>query len=162
MLADRRSAFLAATGLSGGFLPSCLVQHQKVAELSSSNLAVRQGLADLFSIAPLADLSGEARGVAEIVLAEALNNIVEHAYRDGPGEILVGVDRDGALLRVTVYDQGRPMPGGLLPEGRLASVMNPEDLPEGGFGWHLIRTLTHGLDYMRHDGCNRLRFQIPV
>jgi serine/threonine-protein kinase RsbW len=53
------------------------------------------------------------------------------------------------------------MPGGKLPEGGLPEVA-PPDFPEGGFGWHLIRSLTADLTYARRAGQNRLSFLIPM
>jgi serine/threonine-protein kinase RsbW len=37
-----------------------------------------------------------------------------------------------------------------------------DDLPEGGFGWFLIRELTKDLQYVRHEDQNRLTFSIPI
>ena len=55
------------------------------------------------------------------------------------------------------------MPGGFLPEGRLPQTDLPgTDLPEGGFGWHLIRSMTRDLQYRRRRGTNRLNFLIPL
>jgi serine/threonine-protein kinase RsbW len=53
------------------------------------------------------------------------------------------------------------MPNGKLPEGGLPDV-GPPDFPEGGFGWHLIRSLTADLTYARSAGQNRLSFLIPL
>ena len=50
-----------------------------------------------------------------------------------------------------------PLPGLRLPEGTAPPAVTPrESLPEGGFGWFLIRALTERLDYARADGENRL------
>ena len=35
-----------------------------------------------------------------------------------------------------------------------------EELPEGGFGWDLIRQLTTGLAYARVEGRNELTFRM--
>jgi serine/threonine-protein kinase RsbW len=54
------------------------------------------------------------------------------------------------------------MPGGRLPEPRPAPLdVALEDLPEGGFGWNVIRDLTAGLAYRRVNGVNRLNFRVP-
>lgn len=126
--------------------------------LAADPVAVRNGLALLAASPPLADLSPDHRASAEIVLAEVLNNIAEHAYAGGPGDISVRLrsSRHGLVCRT--IDQGRPMPGGDLPSGTLPE----EELPEGGFGWFLIRSMTSRLDYERRDGENRLHFVIPA
>ena len=132
--------------------------HQACLTIQSDNIAVRDGLGALMSMAPLLGLSDDIRGNVEIVLAEALNNVVEHAYRDGPGPIQVCIDHLAHVLKVSVYDQGAEMPGGTLPTRHLEPLGAAEDLPEGGFGWFLIRTLTLDLRYERADGTNHLCF----
>ena len=125
--------------------------------IPSDPMAVRQGLKALFQSLLLRQLDEADRGKAEIVLAEALNNIVEHAYADGAGEIelTICVNRQGLDCRI--IDHGAPMPHQELPSGTLAA---PEDLPEGGFGWHLIRTLSEDLRYARIAGQNQLTFRL--
>ena len=101
---------------------------------------------------------------AEQVLAEVLNNVVEHAHQEDPnGTVHLTCASQGKDLVFEVRDNGRPMPNLELPEGRLADITGVlEDLPEGGFGWFLIRTLTEDLSYVRDDGWNRLRFKIEL
>lgn len=126
----------------------------------SDPMAVRTALRTLFDRRPLHLLSEDDRGTAEIVLSEALNNIVEHAYAAHQGQIEVIVCVMQGALICTVIDQGLPMPGETLPEGRLPEVRGIEDLPEGGFGWHLIRALSTDLAYRRVNGHNELRFRL--
>ena len=142
--------------------PVILPQHQACLTIHGDNNAVRDGLALLMAMQPLQDLSDDIRGTLEIVLAEALNNVVEHAYREGPGPIRVCVDHLAPVLKVSVYDQGLPMPDEQLPKGELAPLIDGEDLPEGGFGWFLIRTLTLDLAYERQGAVNHLRFAVQA
>ena len=109
-------------------------------------------------------VSAEEAGTMELVLAEVLNNIVEHAFAEGgPGRIELTITRDALGLTCRVEDDGAPMPGGLLPAGRLPSnAVAVEDLPEGGFGWFLIRDLTRELSYVRDGGRNLLLFRLPL
>lgn len=103
------------------------------------------------------------RGTCETVLAEVMNNIVEHAYagRDD-GRIDLVLVHDGFGLLVEVRDDGAPMPDGRLPDPCRAPLdVALCDLPEGGFGWSVIRDLTTGLDYHRVGAVNRLRFRVP-
>lgn len=127
----------------------------------------------------------DARSAVELVLAEALNNVVEHAYRNLHGSqaqsfIDLRITQDNGVLRVVLRDRGRPMPDHALP-GRTAtcgpngaravasraSAENPcvtgpdrttplHHLPEGGFGWFLIAALTEDVTYERVNGENRL------
>ncbi len=55
--------------------------------LQSTPLAVRRALSSLFQDDRLGNLPDDQRGTAELLLAEVLNNVVEHAYADGVGEI---------------------------------------------------------------------------
>jgi len=127
--------------------------------LVSDPLAVRTGLLCLLGMAPLCDLSDDLRGTIELVLAEALNNIVEHAYAQYNGQIGITLILERSILQCEVVDQGMPMPLNLLPPGQLADRTS---LPEGGYGWFLIRSLTCGLAYDRRDDTNTLVFQIDV
>jgi serine/threonine-protein kinase RsbW len=126
--------------------------------------AIRDNLDHMLGSRPLSDLSDDSRGSAELVLAEVLNNVAEHAYRGGQGPVAVTLARGPAGVACLIVDQGAAMPAGTLPEGKLpeTSGLALEDLPEGGFGWHLIRTLTRDLAYLRTGGCNRLSFTLPT
>ena len=126
--------------------------------IDSDPLAVRQALAQLFDSLLLRSLGEDDRGAAEIVLAEVLNNIVEHAYANSHGEIELALELGPGRLTCQITDRGAPMPDGTLS----ADPAPPPEtsLPEGGFGWSLIRTLAHDLEYRRANGVNRLRFRI--
>jgi serine/threonine-protein kinase RsbW len=107
------------------------------------------------------DLDECARGTAEIVLAEVLNNIVEHAYSEQKGSISIALCDLGAGVEVVVTDQGRAFPQEQLPQGKLPPIDTTADLPEGGFGWYLIRTLVKDLTYRRLQSTNHLSFVLP-
>jgi serine/threonine-protein kinase RsbW len=107
------------------------------------------------------DLPEDDRGTVELVLAEVLNNVAEHAYAGGSGPVEVGLCATPLGLACRIVDRGLAMPGGKLPDGGLPDVA-PPDFPEGGFGWHLIRSLTADLTYARSAGQNRLSFLIPL
>lgn len=107
-------------------------------------------------------LSAEELGSVEIVLAEALNNVVEHAYpQDEPGEVELSLRFRGSGLMVEISDRGRPMPKGRVPLGNHPMAEFDHDpMPEGGYGWYLIRELVRDLIYDRRDGQNFLIFRI--
>ncbi|MDP4034535.1 MAG: ATP-binding protein [Pseudorhodobacter sp.] len=130
--------------------------------ISADPTAVREGLRALFDTLLLRGLSMAKRGTVEIVLAEALNNIVEHAYADAGGKIELTLQLHHAELVCQIEDKGRPMPGGSLPAGELHVIEGQESPPEGGFGWHLIRTLSRDLHYRRIDGRNQLSFRLDA
>lgn len=92
-----------------------------------------------------------------LVLAEALNNVVEHAYlysKDGEIDILVRLRPD--RLQTTIKDKGRKFDGPPPVKEMDVENMDFEELPEGGFGWNLIRTLTDNVEFERKDEQNCL------
>lgn len=127
-------------------------------------LAIRAALAQLTAAPPLAGVSADDRERVQLVLAEALNNIAKHAYAGNPGLVEVTLLRQKSGLVCQIADQGGPMPGGKAPDGKLIdpAKLPLSDLPEGGFGWSMIRTLTLGLTYRRDGDWNRLGFMIPL
>ena len=93
----------------------------------------------------------------ELVIAEALNNVVEHAYlysEDGEIDILVRLRQD--QLEVTIMDKGCKFDGPPPLKEMDVESMDFEELPEGGFGWNLIRTLTDNVEFEHKDQQNRL------
>ena len=54
------------------------------------------------------------------------------------------------------------MPDHTLPMGLPQPIGVDKDLPEGGFGWFLIRSLTENLTYRRIDARNHLSFQLII
>ncbi|MFN3825180.1 MAG: ATP-binding protein [Pseudorhodobacter sp.] len=128
--------------------------------LASTPQSVRAALEHLFSRPPLAHWPEEARGTAEIVMAEVLNNIVEHAYGADGGVIEMSLCREEGGIQCHIADTGRPFPFGTPPEGILPDLS--EDLPEGGFGWALIRAYAENLRYERCEGWNHIQFHISA
>lgn len=131
----------------------------------SGPLAVRAALAHILSELRPMNAREEELGTVEIVLAEALNNIVEHAYPkdEEAGPIDIDCRPDGELLHVRIIDWGSPMPGGQLPEG-IETDVDTEllDLPEGGFGWFLIHELASDVSYQRDGDKNVLNMQLVL
>jgi serine/threonine-protein kinase RsbW len=107
--------------------------------------------------------SPDMLAVFELVLAEVLNNIIEHAFAGQPdGRIDIDLSATTSGLTCCIRDNGRAMPGEVLPGGDLPDIcVDLPDLPEGGFGWHLIRSLTSDLTYRRSAGGNALSFTVP-
>ncbi len=129
----------------------------------SDLIAVRTALGSALSGLRYLELSEEEGGTVELVLAEAMNNVVEHAYRDGSGVIELRVANSADGLFCEVLDDGKGMSG--LPAGTGPELEPPpptDDMPEGGFGWFLIRSLARDLHYAREDGRNRLTFRIEL
>lgn len=133
--------------------------------LRSGPLAVRNALSQILSELGLLGLPDDDLGKIEIVLAEALNNVVEHAYPStGPGghiDIDCRIHTNG--LHVRIVDHGRAMPGGDLPRGKPVDVARDlPDLPEGGFGWSMILRLAEDVCYSRRDDRNILNLRLAL
>ncbi|PKP73964.1 MAG: ATP-binding protein [Alphaproteobacteria bacterium HGW-Alphaproteobacteria-6] len=139
------------TGPGAGF------HHEFTAEPMAVRDALRRAVARFAR-----QLSAEDAGTLELVLAEALNNIAEHAYAgQAPGRVMLALHRAPDALDCVIEDDGRALPGGILPDAAIQPVAeNLGDLAEGGWGWALIRILAQDIRYCRRDGRNRLGFRI--
>lgn len=119
----------------------------------------RSALAEIMTRLRTIGVTDEQAGGVEIAVAEVVNNIVEHAYRDvAPGAVVIRAGVTSNVLRVLLVDEGAELPGSELPEGKPANIDTVlDDLPEGGFGWFMIRTLARNIRYRRWRGRNYLR-----
>jgi serine/threonine-protein kinase RsbW len=128
--------------------------------LKNDSLAVRTVLEDLNSqLGTLGFLEDTVQNV-ELVMAEVLNNVVEHAYPEGEvGDIAISAVPSARGIQFLVQDKGVAMPNGTPPSGEQGSLeCELDDLPEGGFGWYLIRVMAQNLEYRRVEGYNQLSF----
>ncbi|MFD0859803.1 ATP-binding protein [Roseovarius aquimarinus] len=125
---------------------------------------VRAALAEARAFLAAAGMPDAACGTAEIVLAEVLNNVAEHGYdMRGEGEVRLALTLGGTRLAADITDRGKALPGLCPPPGRRPALGGrAADLPEGGFGWFLIHTLTEALHYRRADGRNHLHLEIDL
>lgn len=95
----------------------------------------------------------------ELCVAEAVNNVSEHAYRGAPGAVEVELLASGTALEIRIADDGVEMDPRRLANAARLQDFAPDDLdslPEGGMGLHLIRTLTQSARYERRAGRNFL------
>jgi hypothetical protein len=72
--------------------------------------AEREALATLHAWLAGADVPAEARDRCELVLAELLNNVVEHVRPASPLRLIMAPGA-GERLCITLINDGRPMPG---------------------------------------------------
>jgi serine/threonine-protein kinase RsbW len=131
--------------------------------LTAAPLEVRRALAELRGHWEGSGVPADLQNRSEQVLAEALNNIVEHAHAArSNGQIELTAGTCGSDMVFDLRDDGQGMPDGGLPQTRLAPASGRLDtLPEGGFGWFLIRELASDIAYGRQSGWNSLRFRVP-
>jgi serine/threonine-protein kinase RsbW len=172
-----------------------LGSYRVIRRFTCSDQETRSVLSDMRGQMVQQGLDDENLGTLELVLAEALNNITEHAYgpEGGPVELLIEVapasdtpaqclsrccpspgvrvresaaastgEDGGVVILCEVRDYGRPMPTGGPPDPGLPEIAPPDVLPEGGFGWHIIRCLVADLSYERIGDCNCLRLTMQA
>lgn len=100
---------------------------------------------------------------AEIVLAEVLNNLVEHGQGPAAGDIHLCARLDGDQLYCEIHDKGPAFAPPVRRVDMADHSSTPIDtLPEGGFGLFLIQSLCEEIDYQSECGCNRLSLKIPL
>ena len=130
----------------------------------ASPAEARAGILATIDMLKTAGLPGERLDQVQIVLAEVVNNIVEHGYApEVTGHIGVNYALSPSALTLVVIDTGAGFPGGGLPPDKATDLSVPrQDLPEGGFGWPLIRKLTSAITYDRREGCNLLGLQFDL
>ncbi|MEI4231621.1 ATP-binding protein [Roseovarius sp. D22-M7] len=127
-------------------------------------LDVRRMLAELQECLAVETIADDDRGTVDIALAEALNNIVEHAYHpDTPGTITLTLWIGPTRVSCELRDKGVALPGLEPPHAAAPDVTGPrETLPEGGFGWSIIHALTARLCYLRDGAENRLILDFDI
>ncbi|MGI3169681.1 ATP-binding protein [Pseudooceanicola sp. C21-150M6] len=129
--------------------------------LDARALAVRHALAEFIDRLRDATLEQEQLGTIELVLAEVLNNVVEHAYTDTGGHIGLHWSLGETGLLIRVEDSGRAMPGDILKmTRRSAQDLRAPVISEGGYGWFLIDRLARNIVYRREGDRNILTFRI--
>lgn len=130
----------------------------KTIEFPATEIAARAALGWLAACLARRGLPEDRAGDVELATAEAVNNVVEHAYAgDRPGRVRLRLDFWPGQLAVRIEDDGIALPGHCLPQTRRPDIDVPRaDLPEGGFGWRLIRDLACAVEYRRDGDRNRL------
>lgn len=161
----RRAASDAASAIAVLKASQCFACRGHLREVVGDTPAdVRRALGEIVLALATHGLSSEDCEKVEVVLAEIMNNVVEHSFfGQGSGSFSVEIDILGAALNVAVEDDGAPMPDLRLPIGDPQDLtVDLHDLPEGGFGWLMIRELAEDLHYEHRSGRNRLTFRLET
>jgi anti-sigma regulatory factor (Ser/Thr protein kinase) len=122
--------------------------HNKLSELASANQTLTE--------------FGRQLGVPDdvlhdlnLALGEILTNIISYGYPGGGDhEITVRLGIESGEMRVAVEDDGEPFNPLEAPEADTSKPLEARAI--GGLGVHLVRKLTDGLEYQRHEGKNLL------
>jgi anti-sigma regulatory factor (Ser/Thr protein kinase) len=80
-------------------------------------------------------------------VVEAVNNCVEHAYREKPGEIGIRLYHNARWLVVQVRDRGAPVARRTMPA-------EPDPLQIDGRGWYIMQQWMDVAQYHRRNLSN--------
>jgi anti-sigma regulatory factor (Ser/Thr protein kinase) len=123
------------------------------------------GLADLADwlrrLAAHHDLPAQAAFRLDLVLSEAVTNVMDHAQRpDARGTIELACAVEDGLILVQVSDDGPPFD----PTARAPAVLpgSLEEATPGGLGIHLMRQYTSSMAYRRDNDRNILCLTLPI
>ena len=95
------------------------------------------------------DMSKQKSFQMEVCIAEALNNIIEHAYSLNPcHKIRIIIKITDSQLRVVLFDTGS---GYILPDTEISNIEE-----ENGRGWFILQNWTDSIYYQRYGRINRL------
>ena len=104
-----------------------------------------------------------AHETAELVLAEILNNLVEHATNPKAPVITLRLREDPDFIYCEILDQGVSFsPMSVKKSAQSYHNVLIDDLPEGGFGLFLVQTLAESISYESENGQNRLSLRLPL
>ena len=95
----------------------------------------------------------------ELCLVEVVNNAIEHAYTNQPGNrVAVRVDVTKERIAITVSDWGEAMPGEVLNQDKEPELDldSPESWLCSGRGLHIVKNLMDSVNYSSEEGKNSL------
>lgn len=100
-------------------------------------------------------LAAQALHDLNVVLDEALNNIISYGYEQGvAGGIKVRLEIQEDRIAILIEDRGRPFDPRQAPKPSLAGSLRERKV--GGLGVHFMRSLMDDVTYTRVGGANRL------
>jgi anti-sigma regulatory factor (Ser/Thr protein kinase) len=130
--------------------------------MAALSLTLANRMEEVPRLVELLDAFGQEAQLADdvvfrvtVALDEVVTNIVRHAFdSEGGHDILLGITADRGFVTAVVEDDGPPFD---LRTVAPADIEAPiERRPIGGLGVHLVRSLTHGLEYRREGARNIL------
>ncbi|MEW6141665.1 MAG: ATP-binding protein [Chloroflexota bacterium] len=81
----------------------------------------------------------------QLVVDEAITNVIKHAYAGGHGHVTIVFERSGNDLVITIHDRGRPFDPTRVAPPDLDSEVEARRV--GGLGIHFMKTL---MDEVHH------------
>ncbi|MFS4581856.1 ATP-binding protein [Phaeobacter sp. C3_T13_0] len=125
---------------------------------TATELDARTGVQDVVARLRTMGIHDSRVDEVQIALTEAVNNVVEHAYAGMDiGDVRIRCNLHPGQLWISIGDGGAPFENNELPAGTAHDLtVEIDQLPEGGFGWLLIRELASDVQYERDDTGNNL------
>lgn len=88
-----------------------------------------------------------------LVLEEAISNIILYAYPQRMGELItIMVEKTDNMLIFTITDKGVVFDPTVVPEADI--MLSVQERPIGGLGIYLIKKIMNEVEYQRIDGNN--------
>jgi len=128
----------------------CLFNRNYPAEIA----ALPRIKSEVLDIARQSGWSGDNLGHLELVLEEGAVNIINHAYPENNGEIVITLIAVEGGLILRLQDSGIPFDPASISVPSLDAVA--EDRPMGGLGIHLMKSIADGIEYRRENDRNTL------
>lgn len=128
----------------------CLFNRTYPAEIA----ALPRIKSEVLDIARQSGWSGDNLGHLELVLEEAAVNIINHAYPENNGEIVITLIAVEGGLILRLQDAGIPFDPASISVPSLDAAA--EDRPMGGLGIHLMNSIADGIEYRRENDLNTL------
>lgn len=105
-------------------------------------------------------LPEELRQRARLVVDELFGNVLVHQRELSQVTLDVTATLDDDGLALQLRDTGRPFDPAAVPAPDLDAPL--QDRAVGGWGLHLVRSLSTRFDYCRRDGSNRVHLLLPL
>lgn len=100
-------------------------------------------------------ISSESMSQLDLIMVEAVNNVIEHAYQMEAGhEVWVRLVHRSDQSELIVSDRGRTMPENVHKGNH--EIQDPFALPEGGWGLSLIQAMADSFHYVTDEQGNHL------
>lgn len=117
-------------------------------------------LASLSECARDAGFSEHKIGSIELVVEEAIVNIIKYSYKEAEGTVTVicSVDNGRKSIRIDIIDSGTPF--NPLTKDTPDTTSGIEDRAIGGLGIFFIKKMTDNAEYRREDDRNILSIVI--